>query len=90
MPARKLTPEEVEAKLGSGLVIFGGRRPSSAASSATAGSKTASPPNPMQEAEDANLAWFKQNGMKPLGTARPEPTPSAPPAGTSVKSDEAP
>ena len=53
-------------------------------------SKTANPQNPMQEAEDANLAWFKQNGMKPLGTARPEPTPSAPPAGTSVKSDEAP
>ena len=91
MPTRKLTPEEVEAKLGSGLVIFGGRRPStSAASSATAASSPASLPNPMQEAEDANLAWFKQNGMKPLGTARPEPTPSAPPAGTSAESDAAP
>ena len=53
-------------------------------------SKTANPQNPMQEAEDANIAWFKQNGMKPLGAARPEPTPSEPPAGTSAKSAEAP
>ena len=53
-------------------------------------SSPANPQNPMQEAEDANIAWFKQNGMKPLGTARPEPTPSEPPAGTSAKSAEAP
>ena len=66
MPTRKLTPEEVEAKLGSGLVIFGGRRPSSsAASSEAAGSKTANPQNLMQEAEDLNVRVLRGAGLMP-------------------------
>ena len=91
MPTRKLTLEEVEAKLGAGLVIFGARRRSaSAESSVTPESSTASLPDPMQEAEDANLAWFRQNGLMPPATARQPPSPSAPPAGTSAESDAAP
>ena len=76
MEIRKLTPEEVEAKLGSGLVIFGGKRPSSsAASSATAASKTANPHNPMQEAGDANVWALRHAGLISPATNSPDPDP---------------
>lgn len=60
MPVRPMTDEEAERYFGSGLVIFGQKRPQPLSeSSETQGSSSASEPDPMQPAVNAIEGWLE-------------------------------